>query len=166
MTSASGGLATWMLTALLKSGQVSHVISVGPDEHAPTLFSFRVCKSIEEIHACSGSCYQPVELSKVLRYVIDNDGRYAITVLPCMAKALRLAIRVNSRLSRRLVCIIGLTCGQVKSRHFVDYIAERFAERPDPTAIQFRIKRPGRPATDYAYRFVYRDGISNNFSAK
>lgn len=165
-TSASGGLATWMLTALLESGQVSHVISVGPDEHAPTLFSFRVCKSVAEIRACSGSCYQPVELSKVLRYVLDNDGRYAIMVLPCMAKALRLAMRVNSRLGRRLICILGLTCGQVKSRHFVDYIAERFAERPNPVAVQFRTKRSDRPATDFAFRFVYRDQETKNLSSK
>lgn len=160
LTSASGGLATWVLTALLESGQVDHVLGVGADEQSPTLFSPQVCTSAEEVRRCSGSCYQPVDFSTTLRYVLDHDGRYAIMALPCMAKALRLAMGVNPRLRRRISFILGLTCGQVKSRHFVDYLAKGLAGRAAPTAVQFRHKRADRPASDYAFRFLYREPMA------
>ena len=156
-TSASGGLATWLLETLINTGEIDHVICVGPAEQSPTLFSYRVCGSVEEIRACSSSCYQPVEISQALRHVLDHEGRYAITALPCMAKALRLAMRVNPRLKSRIHYILGLTCGQMKSRHFVDYISTHFVKRKNPTSVQFRIKRSDHPASDYAYRFLYQE---------
>lgn len=156
-TSASGGILTWILTALFDSGKIDHAISVRPDELSPTLFSFDICKSIEDIYACSGSCYQPVEFSRVLRYVIENEGRYAVTALPCMAKALRLAMYAHPRLRKRIAYILGLTCGQMKSRHFVNYIAEKFAGRKDVTSVRFRTKRPNHPASNFAFQFNFRE---------
>lgn len=160
-TSASGGLATWVLESLLIAGMVDHVICVGQDEESPTLFSFRICSTIEQIRACSGSCYQPLELSKALQYVMENEGRYAIVALPCVAKGLRLAMLANRHLNNRIEYIFGLTCGQNKSRHFVDYIAEHHIGLKNPSSIQFRVKDPNRHANNYLSHFNYRESSGN-----
>ena len=156
LQSASGGLATWTLKALFDSSQIDHVVCVGPDRDSATLFSFRVCKSIDEVEQCSGSCYQPVELSEVLKYILKNDGRYAVTLLPCMAKALRLAMRVNPLLRRRVIYILGITCGQLKSRHFIDHLGEIFFGRKDFVAMKFRAKNSNQPAINYSFVFTYK----------
>lgn len=159
MTSASGGVATWLLETLLTSGEVDRVLCVGPDEHSPILFTFRVCGSVEEIRACSGSHYQAAEISRILHYVLENNGRYAVITLPCVAKALRLAMDANSRLKSRMRYVLGLTCGQTKSRHFIDYIAMHFAGRENPIEVQFRSKQLHRAgsAFDFFVSFAYCD---------
>lgn len=157
--SASGGLVTWMLERLLTSGEVSRVICVGPDEHSPTLFSFRVCRTVDEIRACASSCYQPVDGSGVLRAVLENEETYAIVALPCVAKALRLAMRRNAKLSQRVRFVLGLACYQMKSRHFIDYLSRMQAEEPRPIRIEFRRKDVARTTTasPFGYRFYYRN---------
>ncbi len=153
--SASGGLLTWILETLLRRGEIDGAVCVGPDPKSPLLFDFRICRSVEDIRACSGSCYQPVELSRALRQVLAQDGRYAVVALPCVARGLRLAMRSNDQLQARIHMIFGLVCGQMKSRHFIEYLVHKYAARDYPSRICFRHKRSNHPASDYAYRFVW-----------
>jgi coenzyme F420 hydrogenase subunit beta len=158
LTSASGGLATWLLEHLLSEGAVDAVLSVGPDAASPTLFNYRACRSALEVRACSGSCYQPVHLGRVLGDVLRTEGRYAVVALPCVARALRLATVEDPRLRSRLVFVVGLVCGQMKSRHYAEYLCARCGGAWPPTRIAFRTKRPDRPASDYAYTLSW-DGV-------
>ena len=43
MTSASGGLVTWLLRDLLERGESDGALCVGPDSNSPNLFGFRLC---------------------------------------------------------------------------------------------------------------------------
>jgi coenzyme F420-reducing hydrogenase beta subunit len=91
-TSASGGMATWLLEALLTEGVVDHVICVAPTGDPERLFAFQVFDTPEEVRTGAGSAYYPVEMSAVIRQVLEVPGRYAVTGLPCFMKAIRLAI--------------------------------------------------------------------------
>lgn len=164
LTSASGGMVTWLLETLLEKGEIDGAVCVGPDSISPTLFNFRVARTVEDVRACSGSCYQPVEISHALREILVSSSRYAIVALPCMARALRLAIRKNARLRSRIRFIIGLVCGQMKSRHFVDYLCQKHANRSDPSHIVFRHKPLDRPANDFMFRFTWVDGHTVDLS--
>jgi len=160
-TSSSGGLLTWLIESLLKSGEIDGAICVGASSNSPTLFDFKVCHSTKEIRNCAGSCYQPVELSGALRELKKHpDRRYAIVALPCYAKGLRLAMRNNPGLRSQIRFILGLVCGQMKSRNFVDYLCLKYAGRNKPSKAFFRCKRPGKPANNYAYRFTWSDNFS------
>ena len=160
ITSASGGMVTWLLETLLEKGEIDGVICVGPDSTSPSLFRFRQSRTIEDVRSCSGSCYQPVEISKALHELLSCDGRYAVVALPCLSHALRLALGKNVALKSRIRFIIGLVCGQMKSRHFVDYLCQKHANRRNPDRILFRHKRQDRPASDYAYKITWNDGYS------
>ncbi len=157
LKSASGGLLTRMLESLLSSGEIDGAICVGHDPGSPTLFDFRICNNAEDIRSCSGSCYQPVEISRALRQVLDREGRYAVVALPCTARGLRLAMEEIPELRARIRLILGLVCGQMKSRHLVEYLSRNFAHRKFPTEISFRLKGLDRPANDYAFRLSWKD---------
>jgi coenzyme F420-reducing hydrogenase beta subunit len=115
---ASGGLATWTLEKLLTDNLVDHVACVSPNNDPEKLFKFKICNSPEEVRECSRSCYYPVETSGVVRHILQNEGRYAIIGLPCVCKAIRLAMQLSPKLERRIKFVLGLVCGQTKSKFF------------------------------------------------
>lgn len=152
---ASGGLATWALESLLADGRVQAALCVLPTGHPGSLFEYRVCAKTEEVRAASRSCYYPVELSAVIRHVLSHEGRYAVTALPCYAKALRRAMEVSPRLNERITCILGLVCGQSKTRFLSEYLCALAGGDPQRMReVTFRLKTPGRSASDACTRFV------------
>lgn len=156
---SSGGIATWLLENLLTSRTVNHVICVGSQNDPNQLFKFTVCHTPEEVRAASRSCYYPVQLSEVIQYILSNDGRYAITGLPCFVKGIRLAMNRIPKLRRRIVVICGLVCAQTQSKHYTEYLCK--IKGGDPASLEkvtFRIKDPARPANDYGFRFRNRAG--------
>lgn len=157
-TSASGGMATWLLEALLAEGVVDHVICVAPTGDPERLFAFKVFDTAEDVRTGAGSAYYPVEMSAVIRQVLEVPGRYAVTGLPCFLKAIRLAQQRNKKLRERIVVTVGLTCGQLKSRHFTDYIAALAGVQGDVTGVRYRGKSPDQPASNYHYVFTAADG--------
>ena len=162
--SASGGIATWTLEALFTEGIVDHVICVGPTGNPEKLFAFHVFDTPEDVRTGAGSAYYPVEMSGVIRHVIDHPGRYAITGLPCFIKAVRLAQQRNKKLDERIVVTVGLVCGQLKSSHFTDYIATLAGVQGEVTAVRYRGKSPDQPASNYHYTFKTADGNERKIS--
>jgi coenzyme F420 hydrogenase subunit beta len=156
--SASGGMATWLLEVLLAEGVVDHVICVAPTGDPERLFTFQVFDTPEDVRTGAGSAYYPVELSAVIRQVIEVPGRYAVTGLPCFLKAIRLAQQRNKKLRERVVVTVGLVCGQLKSRHFTDYIATLAGVQGEVMGVHYRGKSPDRPASNFYFSFTAADG--------
>ena len=157
-TSSSGGVATWLLETLLAEGIVDHVICVAPTGDPERLFAFRVFDTAEEVRTGAGSAYYPVEMSEVIRQVLEVPGRYAVTGIPCFIKAIRLAQQRNKKLRERIVVTVGLVCGQLKSRHFTDYVAALAGVQGEVTGVRYRGKSPDRPASNFHYTFTTADG--------
>jgi len=155
---ASGGLATWTLEKLLTDNLVDHVACVSPNNDPEKLFKFKICNSPEEVRECSRSCYYPVETSGVVRHILQNEGRYAIIGLPCVCKAIRLAMQLSPKLQRRIKFVFGLVCRQTKSKFFVEYICALGGGDPHSlNAITFRIKDSNRSASDFGMKWICRD---------
>jgi len=152
--SASGGAATWLLEALLSNEIVDHVICVTSTGDPDKLFTFTIFNTLEDMRSGAGSAYYPVEMSEVIKRIMDEPGRYAITGLPCFIKAVRLAQTKNSKLQERIVVTVGLVCGQMKSKHFTDYIASLAGVRDKVIKVRYRGKSPDCFAIDYYYKFV------------
>jgi len=152
---ASGGLATWTLETLLKKDLVDFVACVSPAKEPDRLFKFVVCDTPEEVRGSSKSCYYPVETSEIVRHIVNRKGSYGVIGLPCVIKALRLAMQVHTKLRQRIKFLLGLVCGQAKSRFFAEYICSLGRGNPRHIKkITFRIKDNNRPASDYGLRFV------------
>lgn len=128
LSSASGGLTSWLLEKLLESGAVDAICCVFPNprnrEHR---FEFRICQSIEDIRNAAGSKYYPVEISEVLARIRESKGkRFAIVGLPCLLKGLRLAMADDLALRERIKFLLGLVCGSMKTKYFTEYLAKRY----------------------------------------
>ena len=155
--SASGGIATWLLETLLAEGIVDHVICVAPTGDPEKLFAFQVFDTPEDVRTGAGSAYYPVEMSGVVKKILETPGRYAVTGLPCFIKAIRLAQQRNKKLRERIVVTVGLVCGQLKNRHFTDYIAAIAGVQGEVTGVRYRWKSPDQPASNYHYTFTTSD---------
>lgn len=157
---SSGGMATWLLTKLLKENIVDYVICPIPQKNPDKLFSFEVLSEENSVKTASGSVYYPVEMSEVIRRIQEIPGRYAVTGLPCFIKALRLAARKNRKLRERIVFTVGLVCGQMKSKNYTKYIAALAGsnELDKIQNVYYRGKSPEKPASNYYYQFKDENG--------
>jgi coenzyme F420 hydrogenase subunit beta len=153
MTSASGGVVTWLLEKLLAKGFVDYVICVAPTGNPERLFDFTIFNKSDAVRNGSGSAYYPVEMSKVIKHIIEVPGRYAVTGLPCFIKAIRLAQMTNIILRRRIVVTIGLVCGQLKNRNFTSYIAALSGVQENVLGVRYREKSLDYPANNFHFTF-------------
>jgi coenzyme F420-reducing hydrogenase beta subunit len=170
-------MASWTLEALLASGEVDSVAAVGRTSNPDKLFDFKICRSAEEIRACGRSAYYPVEISQVIKYILQNEGRYAIIGLPCVCKAVRLAQDRFPKLKRRITHVLGLTCGHQSSKFFAEYICALGDGNPhDLREIIFRTKDLSQPASNLGITFrsgegdtvvhkqvLWKDGIGSGY---
>ena len=154
LTSASGGIATWVFESLLESGEVDAVAAVGRTSDSERLFEFRICETAEQIRGCSRSVYYPVEVSRVIQHMLDNEGHYAIIGLPCVCKAVRLVQDKFPKLKQRIKYVLGLTCGHTCSKFFAEYICALGGG--DPYHLKefiFRTKDLSQPASNLGMTF-------------
>ncbi len=154
LSRSSGGLATYVLRKLLTTGYIDRVAAVFPTGDPNRLFEYRVAKTPDELMQASKSAYYPVELSGVIRQVLNGNHRWAIVGLPCFLKAIRLSARSSARLRSRIAYLVGLVCGHTKSRSFTNYCALHAGILPPAVhAVEYRLKVESRPANDFAFCF-------------
>ena len=123
------------------------------------LFKFSVIKNADELTRARSSAYYPLTLEAVLKEMSRREGRYAISALPCFAKALRLAASKNPRLKSRISFIVGLVCGQGKGAAFTYKLADlAFKERKQLAAVNYRYKIAGKSAMSFGFKFRATDG--------
>ncbi|PWR72770.1 Coenzyme F420 hydrogenase/dehydrogenase, beta subunit C-terminal domain [Methanospirillum lacunae] len=155
---ASGGMATWILENLIKDHEVDAVICVTKNLDPNKLFKYTVFSSIEDIRKSSGSTYHPVELSEVLKYIVDIPGNYAIIGLPCFVKAIRLSQLYNKKLRKRITIILGLTCGQLKSVNYTTYLSTLAGLEEKPIQVQYRGKDSEKIASNFFFSAMDKKG--------
>jgi len=156
---ASGGWATWVLESLLLKKIVDKVICVSPLVDRNVHFQFVICSTPEEVRSCSKSCYYPVEISSMVRRIASSDSRYAIIGLPCLIKALRLAMKRFPKLKKRIKYLLSLTCGYGKSKFFTEYVCALGGGQVDHVdKVTFRIKSVSHKPKHHGMEFVCDSG--------
>lgn len=148
---ASGGLASWMLEALFDAGLINQAVCVVPTGDPEQLFTYAVSSTGDEVRRSIGSAYYPVHLAQVIRHMRDNPGPYAVTGLPCFVKALRLAQKQHALLQGRIKFVLGIACGQMKSKHYTAYLATCAGLAGRPDHVNYRGKSPDMPADNYFF---------------
>jgi coenzyme F420-reducing hydrogenase beta subunit len=163
---SSGGMTSWVAVELFRKGLVdgiAHVIASDDPQKDEKFFKYRVSRNEEEIRNGARSRYYPIELSEVLSIIFSTPGRYAIVAVPCMIKAVHL-LRMNNTVFRERICFtLGLFCGHMKSARFIESFALQMKiPIKDARQIDFRSKRPDKPANWYNARFNMNDGSEHD----
>ncbi len=153
LKSASGGAGHSILKNLLEQKLVDTILTVESNDDPDKLFKFSNFKEVQELEKIRSSVYYPTEMSEVLDYVMKNDGTYAITTLPCFAKAIRLAQGKNSKLRKRIKFVIGLVCGQMKTKEFTHTLAKNAIGTDRLKSVNYRVKQDTEPASNFAFGF-------------
>ena len=154
----SGGFGTWILKELLVQKEIDAVIHVkeSRDENNETFFEYTVSDTIEKIKEGSKTKYYPVELSKVLQYVRENKGRYAIVGVPSFIYSIRLLAEQDPLFKDRIVYTIGLICGHQKSANYLKFlVAQVDIDFNSLINVDFRKKIEEENADEYIIEFTY-----------
>ncbi|MFS0750389.1 Coenzyme F420 hydrogenase/dehydrogenase, beta subunit C-terminal domain [Oceanobacillus sp. 1P07AA] len=148
---SSGGMGSWIAAQLMEQNLVDSVIHVREStRESEALFEYQVSTNKEEFLTGAKSKYYPIELSQVMDYVKENDGRYAIIGIPCFIKSVRLLSNKNSLIKERIHYCIGLVCGHLKSDFFAKAQGWQIGIHPNNlTSIDFRVKLDGKKANEY-----------------
>lgn len=151
----SGGIATWLLSWLLSSGEVDAVVHVHPINEPGEdglLFSYYISTTTDEVRRGAKSRYYPIQMAQILSIIANSDIRFAVVGVPCFIKALRLLERSGHIPEGRIRHTVGLVCGHLKSRYFGEYLAWQKGIPPSEVAeIDFRWKLPNRSASNYGF---------------
>ncbi|MGK6319398.1 Coenzyme F420 hydrogenase/dehydrogenase, beta subunit C-terminal domain [Sphingomonas sp. DT-204] len=161
MDGSSGGLVSWVATEILRQGKVdgvAHVVAADPATEG-RLFRYCISRTEGEVRAGAKSRYYPIDLSEVLREIREVPGRYAVVGIPCFIKAVHLQRAADPLLADRITTTLGLFCGHMKSARMVESFARQMGVEPAAVArVDYRRKRPERPANWYNTELTLRDG--------
>jgi coenzyme F420 hydrogenase subunit beta len=107
----SGGLVTGLLVYLLESGQIDGALLVGSNKKDPMQHDILIARTREEIEDAWGSKYYPMPIGERFRELVSSTERFAVVLLGCHMRSLRLMERKLPRLEMSIVLRIGLICG-------------------------------------------------------
>lgn len=159
---SSGGFGKWILNELLELDKVDYVLQVVSGDKTGTLFTYQVYKKGDDILSGSKSAYYPVTLTEGLDFIKSNEGRYAITAIPCFSKAIRNVCLHDSEINSRVKFIIGIVCGHLKSTAFAESFGWQLDVHPDQLAsIEFRGKIEGLKANDKGVFAIDSSGVKS-----
>lgn len=163
----SGGIISWILSQLLERNLVDGVIHIKRCSRPGTLFEYGISRTSDEVLDGAKSRYYPVEVSQVMNYVRENEGRYVFVGLPCFNKAVRNLCLHDPVLNKRILYFVGLVCGHLKSKAYAELLGWRAGIDPKKLAyVDFRWKLPDRPADHYGIRVEDIEGNSKVLVAK
>ena len=156
LKSSSGGMLTLFLSHLLASRQIDATVVVGPARpDSGRLFAANLVRSQEELSACAGSKYYPMEFSRALKQLQKEDCRTALVGLPCHVKGVRAAMAVSPSLKKNIRFVFGLTCGHGVSALFTEFLAASARVKSDDIdSVYFRDKKGGASAFDYKFSII------------
>lgn len=159
---SSGGMVSWIASALLDRGLIDglvHVVAVEGTTDQSQLFAYQISKDLIEISKGAKSRYYPTEMSKVLKLISENPGRYAVVGVPCFIKAVQLLRDTDPVFKERIPYTLGLFCGHMKSSKMVESFAiQSKIDFRSVSSIDFRSKKVGRPANLYFAKFSLASG--------
>jgi coenzyme F420 hydrogenase subunit beta len=147
LAASSGGGATWAVRRMLETGAADAAALVGDFSSGP---SYRLVNSPRDVVRCAGSKYEYYHLADVLAEAESGGLRVVVVALPCAAKALRLLCERLPSYGEVVVGVLGLACGQNKSREFWRFVGSEHGLRPESVRVlDYRVKRPDRPSSDF-----------------
>lgn len=159
LTSSSGGIATYVLSKLLKKGIIQHVISVKESNENSKHYEYAISSSVEQLKKTSKTKYYPVTLESSLKKIKELEGNIAIVGVACFIKGIRLAQHYDPILKQKINFLVGIICGGIKSQFFAEYLANKVGVSPtEYKKPDFRVKDINSTASNYAFSCLNKIG--------
>jgi len=152
---SSGGSVTWFANQLLQEKMVDYIVAVQENSNQEIRFNYQIYHLPENNKKASKSKYYPTHLEEVLKFIKENDGRYAIIGLPCFIKGINL-LKIKEKIyAERIKYTVSLFCGHLKTTHYLSLLASQFdLNEKQIKHFDFRHKVSGKKASDYATKII------------
>jgi len=119
---SSGGLITALLTLALEEKIIDGALVTRMNNVDPLKPESFIAKSKEEIVSAMGSKYCPVPLNKVIKELVQRDGRFALVGLPCHIAGVRKLEKKIPELKEKIVFHLGLFCSHTANFNFTLFL--------------------------------------------
>lgn len=156
---SSGALVTRISKVLLEKNIVNGVIMVGKSDKKDRFFEPIIARTAQEVDACAGSKYYPIEFSSVLKILNKERGKYAFIGLPCVVNGLRLIQQRNPEIGSKIKYLFGLVCGHNKNKNYTSFLIElEGVKEKNVETVIFRSKENTKKAINYGFKSILKDG--------
>ncbi len=123
--SASGGMASQLLIYLLEKKIVDGAVVTGfADDHI-TPISY-IARNKEDVFAARSSKYCPVSLNKVGNDIAASNGKYVIVGLPCHIQGFRKRMKIDKKLSERIIGLFAIYCSSERTFGARDFLLQHY----------------------------------------
>lgn len=160
--SSSGGLTSWILTELLRTGQIDGVIHLGQGKGGGSneIFSYHLSMSISEVLARRGTKYYASTIEDVFEELKTKSGRFAFVGVPCFVNSVDFLRHADPHFARKIAFTIGLVCGHLKSQVFAQALSWQLGFSPEETkTVNFRKKNKVGSPLDYIFESSNHSGL-------
>src|SRR5690606_24260193 len=107
---------------------------------------------LQDLKKSSKTRYYPVTMDKALQKIEEFDGKIAIVGVGCFLKGIRLIQHYKPSYKEKIVFLVGIICGGLKSRFYSDYLSfHTFKNKVNYKNPEYRIKDVNSTALDYSF---------------
>lgn len=123
--SQSGGIATALLSYLIKVKEIDHALVTKMPFDGTLRPKTIVTSDISEIHKARGSKYCPVALNASIKDIPGNSNNIAIVGLPCHFHGLHNARSLGLSIPAEIKLAIGLMCDRTLTFQAIDFLIQQ-----------------------------------------
>lgn len=137
--SSSGGLVTSILIFALENGIIDGAIVTKMSKENPLIPEPFIARTKDEIIEASKSKYCPVPTNKIIKEIINQNGKFAVVGLPCHINGIRAAEKKNTKLAKKIVLHLGLFCSHTDTFRGTEYLLKNLhIEESNVESISYR----------------------------
>ncbi len=125
--SQSGGFVSTLLIQCIEKGLADGAIVTRWRQDSPLEPESYIAKEREQILAATGSKYNPVPASRMIRNILNEPGRFVFVGTPCQIHGMRKAEEDFPELSEKIFLYSGLSMLRESIRETVSMILNRAA---------------------------------------
>ena len=148
---SSGGGISALLTHLLETGAVDHVVQVAASDTVPVANRTVLSVTEAEVFAAAGSRYAPSAPLARLGEVLEAPGKAAFVGKPCDVAALRAIARRDPRVDAKIPWMLSFFCAGVPSQAGAEAVVAELGVAAEDLA-SFRYRGDGWPGYATATR--------------
>ncbi|MBU2974889.1 Coenzyme F420 hydrogenase/dehydrogenase, beta subunit C-terminal domain [Zobellia sp. B3R18] len=156
-TSSSGGLATYYLGQLFERKIIDAAIVVNYQDKPSKFYDYSLIKDKNQLIASSKTRYYPVTLENAINELDNFKGKVAVVGVGCFIKAIRLKQYENPSFKDKVVFLLAIICGGLKSKMYTSFLSNKTLNGEYPIKNpEYRIKSSENKAIDYYFGLDYK----------
>lgn len=136
---SAGGVATAILSGLLKRGVITAAVVVGMNKAKPWEPEVKVVNTVENVLEAAQSKYTMIPLNSVIKEIKNIKGDIAFVGLPCHIHGIRKLQKMKYAGIEKIKYCIGIFCGFNLDKKATDFLIDRLkVKKENISSLEYR----------------------------